>query len=64
MPLNIAKVAKKKGWTLKRVADELDQEYQTVLYWNQGRSYPRVPTLFKLCQILDCTLDDLMEPLK
>lgn len=61
MLLRIAEVARrKKGWTLKRLADELEQEYQTVLYWNQGRSYPRVPTLLKLCAVLDCTLNDLI----
>ena len=45
---------------MKRLAVELDIEYQTVLYWNQGRSFPRLKTLYRLCQVLDCTLEELV----
>jgi DNA-binding Xre family transcriptional regulator len=61
MRLYIAEIARRnKGWNMRKLADRLDLDHQTVLYWNQGRTYPRLPTLVKLCRLLECTLEDLL----
>ncbi|MCE3233828.1 MAG: Helix-turn-helix domain [Vampirovibrio sp.] len=61
MRLKIAEVARRnKGWNMRKLADKLDLDHQTVMYWNQGRSYPRLPTLVKMCRLLECTLEDLL----
>jgi transcriptional regulator with XRE-family HTH domain len=61
MRLRIAELARlKKGWNMKKVAEKMDVEHQTILYWNQGRSYPRLPVLLRLCRLLECSIDDLL----
>lgn len=60
--LRIAEVSlQKRGWTMKQLAERLKVDHQTVLYWNQGRSFPRLPMMVKLCQILGCKLDELVQ---
>lgn len=51
----------KQNWTMKQLAEKLNVDHQTVMYWNQGRCYPRLPMLLKLCQILECTLQELID---
>lgn len=61
MRLLIAEVAyRKKGWNMRKVADRLELDHQTVMYWNQGRAYPRFVTLVRLCRLLGCTLEELL----
>ncbi len=61
MRLLIAEVAyRNKGWNMRKLADRLELDPQTVMYWNQGRAYPRFPTLIKLCRLLECKLEDLL----
>ncbi len=63
MYLKIAEVARRnKGWNMRKLADKMDIEHQTVMYWNQGRAYPRLPTLIKLCRLLECTFEELVVP--
>lgn len=61
MRLRISEVAyRKKGWNMRKVADKLAVDHQTVMYWNQGRSYPRFVTLVRLCRLLECNFEDLL----
>jgi DNA-binding Xre family transcriptional regulator len=60
--LLISEVAyRKKGWNMRKLADRLAVDHQTVMYWNQGRAYPRFPTLVRLCRLLECTFEELLE---
>ena len=62
MRMRIAEVAyRKKGWTMKQVSEHLKVDHQTVMYWNQGRSLPRLPVLVRLCRLLGCGLDEMIE---
>jgi transcriptional regulator with XRE-family HTH domain len=62
MRIRIADAALKfKGWSMKELAKHLHVEHQTVMYWNQGRTYPKIPTLMDICKLLECSLDDLIE---
>jgi len=62
MRLQIAEVARRnKGWNMRKLADKLQVEHQTVMYWNQGRAYPRLPMLVRLCRLLGCTFEELVK---
>ncbi len=62
MRLRIAELARlNKGWSMRKVAERLKMEHQTILYWNQGRTCPRVPTLMRLCRLLECTVEELLD---
>ena len=62
MRLQIAEVARRnKGWSMRKLADKLQVEHQTVMYWNQGRAYPRLPMLVRLCRLLACRFEELIE---
>ena len=50
-----------RGWNMRHLSEQLDVDHQTVMYWNQGRAFPRLPMLLKVCQLLGCTLDELVE---
>ncbi len=50
-----------RGWTMKDLSEHLMVDHQTVMYWNQGRSYPRLPTMIKVCHLLGCNLDELID---
>jgi DNA-binding XRE family transcriptional regulator len=62
MRIRIAESARDyRGWTMKTLADELDVDHQTVLYWNQGRSFPRLPMFVRIAALLGCSMHDLVE---
>lgn len=64
MRLRIAELARQqKGWNMRKVAERMDVEHQTILYWNQGRSFPRLPILMRLCRLLECSVEDLVNDL-
>lgn len=50
-----------KGWSLRALADHLLVAHQTVLYWNQGRVFPRLSRAVEITALLGCTLDELIE---
>ncbi len=61
MRLRIAEVAhRNKGWNMRMLSEKLDVEHQTVLFWNQGRTVPRLPMLLRLCRLLGCRVEDLI----
>lgn len=61
MRLRVGELARKnRGWSMRKLAERLDVDHQTIMYWNQGRSYPRLPILIQLCRLLGCTVEDLL----
>lgn len=56
----VGRLAKDKlGCSMVELADQLGLDHQTLYYWNQGRSTPRVPTLLSICTVVGCTWADL-----
>ena len=49
-----------RGWTMRLLAEHLEVDHQTVMYWNQGRAFPSLPMLLTICRTLGCTLDELV----
>lgn len=59
--LDIANVARRqKGWSMTRLAEEMDIDPQAVMNWNQGVCFPRLPRLWKVAKILGVTMDELI----
>ncbi len=59
--LRIQEFASKRHMSMRKLADKLSLDYQTVLYWNKGRSFPRLTLLIRVARILCCRIDDLIE---
>lgn len=47
------------GLTTEQVADLLSVNRGTVERWESGKSAPTYPQLVKLCEIYNCTPDDI-----
>lgn len=52
---------KNKGWSLYKLANELDMPQQTIYSWARGRTQPNFKNMDLLCDILNCTMNDLFE---
>lgn len=60
MQLDIEKAAKDfKKWSLYRLAIELDLPNQSVYSWNSGKIIPSLKSIRRICDILNCTPNDL-----
>ena len=55
----------KPGWTLYRLATEMGLSTQTAYKWQDRHGMPYLPAkrhLDMICHILECDIDDLLEP--
>ncbi len=50
-----------KGYTVYKLALELKVPYQTVYSWAKGRTQPSYESLDKICNVLECKIQDLLE---
>ena len=56
MKIKIKETAKdKKGWSLYRLAKELNLPQQTVYSWANGRTQPSYENMDRLCEVLECS---------
>lgn len=53
-----------KGYTQKQIADSLGVSPNCVTQWESGVRKPDVVMLKKLAELLECTADDLLEPIE
>ena len=62
MKIKIKEIAKeKKGYSLYKLAQVMDIPQQTIYSWSKGRTQPTYLNLDKLCNVLDCKIEDLLE---
>ena len=62
MKIKIKETAKKlKGYSLYRLAIVLNMPQQTIYSWANGRTQPSYENLDRLCEVLDCTVGELLE---
>ena len=62
MKIKIKEAVKKmKGWSLYKLAKELNLPQQTVYSWASGRTQPSYENMDRLCDALDCSIGDLFE---
>ena len=50
-----------KGITQEELAEKLNVGQNTISQWETGDRIPRVPTVLKLAQVLDCSVGELLE---
>lgn len=60
----IYKYRKAKGWTQRELAERLGVRPPTITQYETGARKPDIVTLKKLAKILDCTTDQLLEPIE
>ena len=62
MKIKIKEYAKEaKNWSLYKLAQEMDLPQQTVYSWASGRTQPSYENLDKLCSVLECKVENLLE---
>ena len=62
MHLDIAKAAKRfRNWTLYRLAIEMEISNHRVYSWKNGKVTPSLKNIRRICDILNCTPNDLFE---
>lgn len=54
----------KKGYTQTQVAEALGVTPVCITQWESGVRRPNVVLLKKLAELLECTADDLLEPIE
>ena len=54
----------KNGFTQKRIAEALGVTPVCITQWESGVRRPNVIMLKKLAELLECTADDLLEPIE
>jgi transcriptional regulator with XRE-family HTH domain len=58
--IRLSELCFQQGVTMRALAAMLEVDYQTVMYWNQGRAYPRLPMIVRLADYFNCSLDELI----
>lgn len=59
---HVPRLREKRGWSQRRLADELGVSRQTVISIEKGRYDPSLPLAFRLAAAFDCRIEDLFEP--
>lgn len=57
----LAKQRKDNNLSQEQLADRLGVSRQAVSKWESGSSYPDMDKMIKMCKILNCTLEDLLD---
>lgn len=62
MKIKIKEAVKQiKGWSLYKLAKQLNLPQQTVYSWASGRTQPSYENMDRLCEVIGCGIDDLFE---
>ena len=62
MKVKIKETAKlKKNYSLYKLAKILNLPQQTVYSWAKGRTQPSYINLDKICDVLECNIEDILE---
>lgn len=57
----LPKLRKQNNITQEQLADKMGVSRQAVSKWEQGISIPDMDKMIQLCNILNCTLEDLLD---
>ncbi len=62
MKVKIKETAKeKKNFSLYKLAQEMNLPQQTIYSWAKGRTQPSYVNLDKICAVLNCKIEDILE---
>ena len=59
--MKIKDLREQKGLTQLELSQELGVQRSAIAKWETGRTFPRTELLLKLAQILNCTVDELLQ---
>lgn len=62
MKLMLKEIRKSKGLSQQQLANLLCVTQPSVHNWEIGLCLPQIQTFFRLCELLDCTPSDLLQP--
>ncbi|RYZ62768.1 MAG: transcriptional regulator [Proteobacteria bacterium] len=62
MENHVVRVREERGWSQRRLADELGVSRQTVISIEKGRYDPSLPLAFRLAEVFGCRIEDLFVP--
>ncbi|WP_286930746.1 MULTISPECIES: helix-turn-helix transcriptional regulator [Aeromicrobium] len=62
MENHVVRVREERGWSQRRLADELGVSRQTVISIEKGRYDPSLPLAFRLAAVFACRIEDLFVP--
>ena len=57
----LPKLRKQNNITQEQLADKMGVSRQAISKWEQGISMPDMDKMIQLCNILNCTLEDLLD---
>ena len=57
---NLYTLRKNKGISQEQLAELVDVSRQSVSKWETGEAYPTVENIFKLCNVLNCKMNELI----
>ena len=57
----IVVLRKKNNLSQEALAEKLNMSRQAISKWESGSSYPDMNTILKVCEVLNCTLDELLD---
>lgn len=60
MDFKLRAYRKASGLTQAQLADKLGKSFRTIQQWEQGESYPNAETLAKLCEIFNCSPNQML----
>jgi len=61
MKIKLKEVVQKKGLSLYKLAQLMNIPQQTIYSWAKGRTQPSYLNLDKICNILNCKIEDILE---
>lgn len=57
---NLREAAKKfRGWSIYKLAQQLDLPHQTVYSWVWNKTQPSCENALKICRLLNCRYEDI-----
>ena len=57
---NLYTLRKNKNFSQEQLAELVEVSRQSVSKWELGKSYPTVENIFKLCSVLKCKMNELI----
>ena len=58
---NLQNLRKAKGMSQEELAEKLDVSRQAVSKWETGETSPETEKIIMICDVFDCTMDDLIK---
>ena len=58
---NLKEFRQKNNFTQRYIAYKVGVSQQSVVKWEQGKSFPKIAHLIKLANLMQCSVEDLLK---